>query len=106
VRHLDLTEIARADVKSIRRYSQRAWGPERTVQYMARLRDTMKGLVAGTVVSRSRDDLRPGLHMAASGRHIVFFEADHSRILVVRVLHDRMDYRRHLEADESTDADR
>jgi toxin ParE1/3/4 len=76
VRHLDLTEIARADLKSIRRYSQRTWGPDRTAQYMAALRDTMKGLLAGTVVSRNRDDLRPGLQMATSGRHCVFFEAD------------------------------
>jgi len=28
VRHLDLTEIVRADLKSIRRYSQRTWGPD------------------------------------------------------------------------------
>jgi plasmid stabilization system protein ParE len=34
--------------------------------------------------------------MATSGRHSIFFEADDSRILVVRVLHDRMDYRVHL----------
>jgi toxin ParE1/3/4 len=101
VRRLDFTEIARADLKSIRRYSEKLWGPDRTVQYMAGLRDTMKGLVTGTVVSRNRDDLRLGLQMAASGRHRVFFEADHSRILVVRVLHDRMDYPRHLEADEA-----
>lgn len=73
---------------------------------MAGLRDTMKGLVAGTVVSRNRDDLKPGLQMATSGRHSVFFEADQSRILVVRVLHDRMDYQRHLEADDSAEKDR
>jgi toxin ParE1/3/4 len=106
VRHLDLTEIARADLKSIRRYSQRTWGPDRTAQYMAALRDTMKGLLAGTIVSRNRDDLRPGLQMATSGRHCVFFEGDQSRILVVRVLHDRMDYQRHLEADTGPDKDR
>jgi plasmid stabilization system protein ParE len=35
-----------------------------------------------------------------SGRHAIFFEADDMRILVVRVLHDRMDYRRHLGAGE------
>jgi toxin ParE1/3/4 len=103
VRRLEFTEIARADLKSIRRYSHRSWGPERTTQYMAALRDAMKGLVAGTVVSRTRDDLRPGLQMAASGRHCVFFEADPSRILVVRVLHDRMDYQRHLDPNDSTD---
>ena len=43
---------------------------------MAALRDTMKGLVAGTVVVRNRDDLKPRLQMAVSGRHCVFFEAD------------------------------
>ncbi len=63
---------------------------------MDALRDTMKGLVQGTVVTRSRDDLRPAIQMATSGRHSIFFEADESRILVVRVLHDSMDYQCHL----------
>ncbi len=99
MRRLDLTDIAREDLRAIRRYSQKAWGSDRTLRYMVELRDVMKGLAAGTVVSRNRDDLRPGLHMATSGRHCVFFEADESRILVVRVLHDRMDYPRHLNTD-------
>jgi toxin ParE1/3/4 len=73
---------------------------------MAALRDTMKGLLTGTGVSRNRDDLRPGLQMATSGRHCVFFEADQSRILVVRVLHERMDYQRHLEAGAGPERDR
>jgi len=70
---------------------------------MAALRETVKGLVRGNVVSRSRDDLRPGLQMATSGRHCIFFEADLSRVLRVRVLHDRMDYLRHLETNEPPD---
>jgi toxin ParE1/3/4 len=96
VKRLDLTEIARADLRSIRRYSLRTWGEDRTTQYMAALRDTMKRLLAGTAQGRPRDDLRLGLQMAAAGRHCIFFEADPSRILVIRVLHERMDYRRHL----------
>lgn len=66
---------------------------------MTALRDTMKGLVAGTIVSRERDDLRQGLRMATSGRHCIFFEDKPSRLLVVRVLHDRMDFPRHLPAE-------
>jgi toxin ParE1/3/4 len=103
VRRLELTEIAHADLKSIRRYSTRTWGRDRTAQYMAALRNTMKRLTAGGLVSRSRDDLRTGLQMTTSGRHCIFFEADESRVLVVRVLHDRMDYRRHLETNEPLD---
>ena len=103
---LELTEIARADLKSIRRYSQRAWGTERTDRYMQALRDTMKGLVGGTTVTRPRDDIRPDLRMAVSGRHCVFLEADHSRVLVLRVLHERMDHPRHLQLDEGERTDR
>ena len=68
---------------------------------MAALRGTTKALVDGRVASRNRDDIRLGLRMLTSGRHCVFFEVDASRILVVRVLHDRMDHRRHLGADET-----
>jgi toxin ParE1/3/4 len=103
VRRLELTEIARADLKSIRRYSNRTWGQDRTSRYMGAIRDTLKGLVRGTVATRTRDDLRLGLQTATSGRHCIFFEANQSRVLVIRVLHDRMDYRRHLQTSEPAD---
>ena len=96
MKRLVLTEIARADLAKIRRYSIRTWGRDQTSKYLDALRDTMKGLARGTVFTRTRDDLRPAIQMASSGRHSIFFEADDSRVLVVRVLHDRMDYRRHL----------
>lgn len=51
------------------------------------------------MLTRERGDLRPGILMATSGRHSIFFETDDARVLVVRVLHDRMDYRRHLDPD-------
>jgi plasmid stabilization system protein ParE len=70
---------------------------------MDALRDTMKGLVRGTVVTRARDDLRPAIQMATSGRHNIFFEADESSVLVVRVFHDSMDFRRHLDAATAPD---
>ncbi len=107
MKRLVLTEIARADLAKIRRYSTRAWGRDQTSRYMDALRDTMKGLVRGTVFTRTRDDLRPAIQMARSGSHSIFFEADDSLVLVVRVLHQSMDYRRHLgatgEAADETD---
>jgi toxin ParE1/3/4 len=70
---------------------------------MGAIRETLKAIVRGTVLIRNRDDLRLGLQMATSGRHCIFFEADKSRVLVVRVLHDRMDYGRHLDTGEPAD---
>jgi plasmid stabilization system protein ParE len=43
--------------------------------------------------------------MAVSGRHCIFFEADDSRVVVVRILHDRMDYQRHLGVPADPDGD-
>lgn len=74
MRRLDLTQVAQADLKSIKRYSSRVWGAEQTERYIADLRGTMRAIVAGAVVSRERADLRPGLRMAVSGRHCIFFE--------------------------------
>lgn len=105
MKRLVLTEIARADLASIRRYSTRTWGRDQTAKYMDGLRDTMKGLLRGTVVTRARDDLGPDIQMATGGRHSIFFEANESRILVVRVLHDSMDYRRHLDPSARPDED-
>jgi toxin ParE1/3/4 len=105
VKRLALTEIARADMASIRRYSTRTWGRDQTAKYIDALRDTMKSLVRGTVVTRARDDLRSGIQMATSGRHSIFFEATGSRILVVRVLHESMDYRRHLSRSDAPGED-
>jgi toxin ParE1/3/4 len=103
VRRLELTEIARADLKSIRRYSTRTWGQDQTSRYIGAIRDTLKAIVRGTVVARNRDDLRPGLQVATCSRHCIFFGTDQTRILIVRVLHDKMDYRRHLEDGEPVD---
>ncbi len=105
MKRLVLTEVAHADLASIRRYSRRTWGQDQTSTYMEALRETMKGLLRSTVVMRARDDLRVGIQMATSGRHCIFFEADDSRILVVRVLHDRMDYLRHLDTSHPDAAD-
>jgi plasmid stabilization system protein ParE len=76
VRRLELTEIARADLESIRRYSTRTWGQDQTSRYIGAIRDTLKDVVRGTVVTRNRDDLRPGLQMATSGRQDRAFEKE------------------------------
>ncbi|AMY10714.1 Toxin ParE1 [Luteitalea pratensis] len=98
MKRLVIAEIARADLTSIRRYSTRTWGPGADRQVHECLQDCLKALTRGTEFTRSRDDLWPRIRMATSGRHSIFFETDDAQVLVVRVLHQSMDYRRHLGA--------
>lgn len=78
---------------------------ERAVAQWAALLDTLKGSVPRTGAIRARDDLRPRHPDATSGRDCIFVEADGSHLLVVRVLHDRMDYRRHFSTSGAPDED-
>jgi toxin ParE1/3/4 len=45
---------------------------------------------------RSCDHIRSGYFKYAAGSHVVFFRRDESGILVVRVLHQSMDFAPHL----------
>ena len=53
MRRLELTESARADLKSIHRYSIREWGVPRTALYLTALSEVMKKLVAGAATAFS-----------------------------------------------------
>ena len=82
----------------------RTWGREQTAKYLGALQDTMKALIRGTAITRSRDDLWPASRMA-QGRHCTFFETHEANIRIVRVVHDSMDYRRRLNPSATSDED-
>jgi toxin ParE1/3/4 len=42
------------------------------------------------------DNIRSGYRKFPAGLHVVFFRASESRIVIVRILHRRMDFERHL----------
>ncbi|HZZ62537.1 MAG TPA: type II toxin-antitoxin system RelE/ParE family toxin [Roseiarcus sp.] len=45
---------------------------------------------------RACDDIRVGYRKFSVGAHALFFQASKSRTVVVRILHQRMDFERHL----------
>jgi len=84
------------------------FGPRQAAIYettiLAALADLDSGPeILGTVV---RDDLGPGmrsLHVARHGRrgrHVIMYRARHGNLIdVVRILHDAMDFARHIPPD-------
>lgn len=47
-------------------------------------------------LGKVRDDLHSGLRVYPAGKHLIFYLEMDDGIDVVRVLHERMDIRRHL----------
>ena len=91
-----LTRKARDDLKSIARYTQKAWGIAQRNKYLAQF-DRRFALVADSpTVGRSCDAIRLGYRKYHEGRHLIFYVLIPEGIKVVRILHDSMDAERHL----------
>ena len=87
-----LTNRAKADLKSIGRYTSDTWGREQRNRYLAQLDRSFAQLAANPLKSRDCAGVRPGYRKHGVGQHIVFYHsiADDC-IEIVRVLHQRMD---------------
>lgn len=93
---VEITEAADRDLTEIYLYSHREFGEQQADRYLAGLDDCLQALAKRPLSARSADRLRPGYRRFEYGSHIIFFVTIEDGIRVVRVLHQRMDVKRHL----------
>ena len=92
-----LSERARKDLVGIANYTKEKWSAEQAEKYIRLLLAECRELAGKPLVGRSYDPIRPGLRGAACGKHVIFYRVlpDH-KIRIVRILHERMDFPRHI----------
>ena len=96
MRRLEFTPRARRDIEEIWEYSFERFGLDKAEAY---LREIQRG--AMTVAEDPRhglacDEIRSGYRKFSVGSHILFFQASATRVVIVRILHGRMNFDRHL----------
>jgi toxin ParE1/3/4 len=64
--------------------------------YLGRLREVMATVAEDPRRGLPCDDVSAGYRRISAGSHVIFFRMRGSDVYVVRVLHQRMDFRRHL----------
>ena len=92
-----LTARAKADLRSIGRYTQATWGREQRNTYLARLDACFHLLAREPERGRACDVIRPGYRKYHVGRHLIFYRQSPEGIEIIRILHDRMDIEAHLD---------
>lgn len=91
-----ISRAARADLKAIARYSEREWGAPRAKSYISAIADRLTLLLSRPRLGAPRDDIAPGYRVLSVGRHLVFYKITGPKLVVIRVLHQRMDAKLHL----------
>ena len=91
-----ISRPARDDLGDIWRYSAATWGTERADACIDAMISRFAWLAANKPLWRERSDVQRGLYGYPQGRHIILFRERSGGMDIVRILHDRMDIRRHV----------
>jgi len=92
-----LTSRADGDLEEIWDYTEQTWSRIQARIYLTKLENRMIALAQHPTAGRKRYDL-PGEPMSFhEGRHVIFYRPTQEGIEIIRVLHDAMDFPRHLE---------
>ncbi len=91
-----LSPKARSDLSGIWDYTLEEWGIEQAEKYVRELWIEMQEQVCDHSTSTDVSDVRSGYRKKKSGSHVIFFKLIDKGIDVIRILHQRMDFNRHL----------
>jgi len=96
MRKVVLSPRARSDLSGIWDYTFEEWGVEQAEKYVRELWDEIQLLARDHSASTDISDVRAGYRKTKAGSHIIFFRLIDDGIDVIRILHQRMDFDRHL----------
>ena len=87
-----LTNMAKADLKEIARFTQNHWGREQRDLYLQMLDVSFQQLADNPLKGKDCSDIRIGYRKLNSGSHVIFYRQTLvDTIEIVRVLHGHMD---------------
>lgn len=87
---------AQRDLDGIWTYTASTWSVEQADRYVDALTTRMIWLSNNPDLWVVRDEIRRDIFSYGEGRHVVFFKATSDMLSIIRVLHDRMDVKRHI----------
>lgn len=94
----ELTKEAAEDLYKIWDYTVDTWSEQQADKYYSQLITSFRKIAEKpTRTGKSYDTVYPGLRGERVGKHVVFFLTRNDKAtLIVRILHERMDFKRHL----------
>ena len=86
------------DLTSIWEYTFSEWSENQADEYYELLISACNRVLYRTIISnRSYEEITDGLLGIRVGHHVIFYNImDNDDVMVIRILHERMDIKRHL----------
>jgi toxin ParE1/3/4 len=91
-----LSPRAQTDLDDIWDHTAERWGLDQAETYTRDLWQRIKDVAVHPAMGQECSDIRKGYHKISCGSHVLFYRLTAEGIDVVRVLHERMDFERHI----------
>jgi toxin ParE1/3/4 len=95
---LDLSPQAQRDLIDILRYTGKKWGLDQLLAYRDKLNEALRLLKQNPEIGQESDYLPATHRLYLVGSHIIVYRRHGTMIGVVRILHQRMNWIKHLPA--------
>ena len=95
---MQVKKTARADedLIDIYIYGSQNFGQSKAENYFAEITQTFLFLAENPLASNERQEFTPPVRIHPYGKHLIVYTIEDDFILIVRVLHQRMDIKKHL----------
>jgi toxin ParE1/3/4 len=87
----ELSRAAVADLLEIAHYTHKTWGPIQAQRYRDELDLALQRLALAPERGRNREEIAPGMRSSPVAAHIAFYVQHRRKIIILRILHPRMD---------------
>lgn len=87
---------AQSDLQAIWNYADATWATAQAERYINGIRDAIEQLAGNPTTGRTMDEVGSGYRKRSVGSHFIVFRQAGDGIVVVRILHQRMDPKRHM----------
>ena len=87
---------AQRDIDEIWNYTATTWSPAQAEIYIRQIQGACEALASNPRLGRPCEDVRARYRKYRSGSHFIFYLAFDDGVDVVRILHQSMDFDRHV----------
>jgi toxin ParE1/3/4 len=91
-----LSPRAPTDLDDIWAYTAKRWGNDQAESYIRRIGQSIAVVAMQPGIGRPCPEVRDGYDKFPAGSHVLFYRATEDGVDIVRILHERMDFRQHL----------
>ena len=96
MKRLHLRPQARRDLHSIRQYTRATWGIVQTKSYLRAIERAFIRIAENPEIGQSYSSETQTYRRMRAGLHVIFFRVISDAVLIVRVLHEKMNFDDHL----------